>query len=81
MGSENEIKRLTCYIWGQWLIIICLLISVYIIRLTIVDMDQTLLQIRNSIIAQQEACNGVAVKLDNVDQQIKEIRKTIGGEW
>lgn len=81
MGSENEVKRLTFYIWGQWLIIISLLVSMYVIKSDIKNLNKSIESIEKSIVYQQESCNGVSVRIDNVDQKLTEIKKLIEGEW
>ena len=62
MGSENEIKRLTFYIWGQWLIIISLLVYMYVIKSDIKNANKSIESIEKSIISQQESCNGVKIR-------------------
>ena len=81
MGSENEIKRLTFYIWGQWLIIISLLVSMYVIKSDIKDVNKSLESIEKNIVAQRESCNGITVHMDNIDQKLTDVKKLIEGEW
>ena len=81
MGSENEIKRLSIFIWIQWFVIVLLVILAFVLVRDIRTINKSIDNIEKSIVAQQESCNGVSVSIDNVDQKLTEIKKLIEGEW
>jgi hypothetical protein len=81
MGSENEIKRLSIFIWIQWFVIVLLVILAFVLVRDIRTINKSIDNIEKSIVAQQESCNGVSVRIDNVDQKLTEIKKLIEGEW
>ena len=81
MGSENEIKRLSIFIWIQWFVIVLLVILAFVLVRDIRTINKSIDNIEKSIVAQQESCNGVSVRIDNVAQKLTEIKKLIEGEW
>ena len=81
MGSENEIKRLSIFIWIQWFVTVLLVILAFVLVRDIRTINKSIDNIEKSIVAQQESCNGVSVRIDNVDQKLTEIKKLIEGEW
>ena len=81
MGSENEIKRLSIFIWIQWFVIVLLVILAFVLVRDIRTINKSIDNIEKSIVSQQESCNGVSVRIDNVDQKLTEIKKLIEGEW
>ena len=81
MGSENEIKRLSIFIWIQWFVIVLLVILAFVLVRDIRTINKSIDNIEKIIVAQQESCNGVSVRIDNVDQKLTEIKKLIEGEW
>lgn len=81
MGSENEIKRLSIFIWIQWFVIVLLVILAFVLVRDIRTINKSIDNIEKSIVAQQESCNGVSVRIDNVEQKLTEIKKLIEGEW
>ena len=81
MGSENEVKRLSVFIWIQWFVIVLLVILAFVLVRDIRTINKSIDNIEKSIVAQQESCNGVSVRIDNVDQKLTEIKKLIEGEW
>ena len=81
MGSENEIKRLSIFIWIQWFVIVLLVILAFVLVRDIRTINKSIDNIEKSIVAQQESCNGVSVRIDNVDQKLTEIKKLFEGDW
>lgn len=81
MESKNEIKRLTIYVWGEWFIIVGLLLSMYVIKSTANNIEKSINEIEKNIVLQRESCNAMTVRMDNIDQKLTDVKKLIEGEW